>query len=140
MNRDKRTSGFTLIEVLIALVVLSIGLAAMIPMLLQSIRANSFGKSTTEAASLSQDMLEQLRNEPFQIKDPVTGVVGPNPKLTAGLHPDTTAPSGFPREWRVVDTGGAYSADVIGIEVTTTWTDAQGVPHPSRAFTVKSNL
>lgn len=134
MNRKNGLEGFTLIEVLIALVVLSIGMAAMIPMLLHSVRGNSFGKATTQAATLSQDLLERLRSEPYLVN--VAGTWTRNPDLTDGPHPDASPlPDGFTRRWDIQE----YSADEIGIEVSTVWTDAQGTPHPSRVFTVRAN-
>jgi prepilin-type N-terminal cleavage/methylation domain-containing protein len=58
-------AGFTLIEVLIALVVLSVALVGLIPMLIHTIRGNTFGRTATEAATYSQDALEELRRAPF---------------------------------------------------------------------------
>lgn len=141
MNSRAR-SGFTLIEVLIAMVVLSIGLAGMIPVLIQATRGNSFGKATTQAVTFSQDKLEELRREPFFVVSGGSSVA--NPLLAAGGPTTTgyfdTPATGFSRSWVIQNSGGLYSANVLGIEVTTVWTDAQGVDHPGRAFTVKSNL
>jgi type IV pilus assembly protein PilV len=131
MNRRRTQRGFTLIEVLIALVVLSVGIGAMIPVLLHSIRGNSFGSATTRAASYSQDKLEELRRADFD--DPALT------PTTGTPHTDTLPPP-FTRSWEVhTGAGTAYGPDLKGIEVTTSWTDAQG-SHVARAFTVKANF
>jgi type IV pilus assembly protein PilV len=58
----KRTeSGFSLIEVLVALVVLSIGMLGMSKMLMVSMKSNSSAYSGTQAMSLANAMLERIR-------------------------------------------------------------------------------
>ena len=133
----KRSSpnGFTLIELLVAMVILSVALAGMIPMLVYTTRGNSFGKSTTEGATLAQDLLEELRIEPFTLPSGAA-----NGKLQPGTYTDPSPPAGLTRSWTITNTGGALSSDLIGIEVTTVWTDAQGTAHTSRCFTVRANL
>ncbi len=56
-----KSKGFTLIEVLIALVILSITFLALAGLMVQSTKNNSFGGRMTEAATFGQDKLEQLR-------------------------------------------------------------------------------
>ena len=131
MTRSKAQEGFTLIEVLVALVVLSFAIASMMPVLLQTVRGNFFGKSTTKAATWSQDKLEELRRVDFS-----------DPALTPGTYTDPTGvpEDGYTRTWAITNAGGLYSADIVGIEVETTWTDSQGLPHTSRAFSVRANI
>ena len=52
--------GFTLIEVLIAISVLTIGLLAIGSVQISSIRGNSTGKMTSQAASFAADQMERL--------------------------------------------------------------------------------
>ena len=59
MNRQ---SGFTLIEVMIALVILAVGLLALATMQIVSIRSNAFSSEMTYATMLAQSRLEQIRN------------------------------------------------------------------------------
>lgn len=118
MTDSTSRRGFTLIEVLVALVVLSVALVAMIPMLLQSIRGNYFGKETTQSAAVCQDKLEELRRVPYA-------------SLAAGN--DTV--DGIDRKWEIADYG-----DLRGIEVTTEWTDGRGQKHTSRFFTVRASI
>lgn len=57
--------GFTLIEVLIAIVILSIGLLGIGQMQLMGIQGNASANGFSEAAEFGQDKLEELINLPY---------------------------------------------------------------------------
>jgi type IV pilus modification protein PilV len=57
----KKSNGFSLIEVLIALVILAISLLALAGLMVQTTTSNSFGGHMTEASTFAQDKLEELR-------------------------------------------------------------------------------
>lgn len=61
MNKFLKSKGFSLIEVLIALVILSISLLALAGLMTTTTKNNAFGGNLTEAATLAQDRLEELR-------------------------------------------------------------------------------
>lgn len=61
MNNTIESKGFTLIEILIALVILSISFLALAGLMVQTTKNNSFGGRMTEAATFAQDKLEELR-------------------------------------------------------------------------------
>ncbi len=61
MNNSLRSKGFTLIEVLISLVILSISLLALAGLMTTTTKTNAFGGNLTEAATLAQDRMEDLR-------------------------------------------------------------------------------
>jgi type IV pilus assembly protein PilV len=54
--------GFTLIEVMIALVVMSIGLTALAAVQISAIRGNAFSKRMTTAVSIADGKMEQIKN------------------------------------------------------------------------------
>lgn len=63
MNRRLiKDKGFTLMEVLIAVVVLSVALLALAGLQIISIRGNSFGNHMTEATTLARDLMEEMKN------------------------------------------------------------------------------
>jgi len=62
---DDNERGFTLIEVLIALLVLMVGMAGILSIQLQSMKATSFSRHATEASSLAEDKVEDLRTVPL---------------------------------------------------------------------------
>ena len=57
--------GFTLIEVMLTLVILSIGILAMARLQIAAIRGNALAQRMTTAASVAEGKIEQLKNAPF---------------------------------------------------------------------------
>jgi prepilin-type N-terminal cleavage/methylation domain-containing protein len=65
-----QNKGFTLMEVLIAIVVLSVALLALAGLQISSIQRNSFGNHMTEAMTLAKDKMEEMKNKQWdQIGD-----------------------------------------------------------------------
>ena len=61
MKLFKTSKGFTLLEMLIAMTILSVALLGLGQMMLLSIRGTSFGNKVTEATTFAQDKMEELR-------------------------------------------------------------------------------
>jgi prepilin-type N-terminal cleavage/methylation domain-containing protein len=61
LNSLRKINGFTLIEVLVALIILSFSLLALAGLMVTTTKNNSFGSHMTEAATFAQDKLEELR-------------------------------------------------------------------------------
>ena len=61
MNPLLKSKGFTLIEVLVALVILSFSLLALAGLMVTTTKNNASGGHVTEAATFAQDKLEELR-------------------------------------------------------------------------------
>ena len=70
-KRLKNDSGFTLLEVLIASVIFSIGLLALAEMTIYVIRSNIVGSKITRATVLVEEKLEELKN--LSYTDPELG-------------------------------------------------------------------
>jgi type IV pilus assembly protein PilV len=102
-----KSGGFTLIEILIAMVILSISLLALAGLMATTTQNTSLGGHITEAATFAQDRLEQFRVT--QWVNIVTGT-------------DTTPPGStgivYTRSWNVVDNG-----NIKTITITISWTD-----------------
>jgi prepilin-type N-terminal cleavage/methylation domain-containing protein len=115
MNLSIRSKGFSLVEVLVALLILAISLLALAGLMVSTTRNNSLGGHITEAATFAQDKLEQLRAAPW-----VSILKGTDTVTTA--IPNVLPGSGiiYTRTWTV-----AYSASVdqAWITVTINWTD-----------------
>jgi len=56
------TSGFTMIELLVAVTILAIGLLGIASMMATSMRGGAYGRRTTVAENLASQKLEQFRN------------------------------------------------------------------------------
>jgi len=65
INCTTKSKGFSLIEALIALVILSISLLGLAGLMATTTQNNSFGSHMTEAATFAQDRLEALRATPW---------------------------------------------------------------------------
>ncbi len=61
----KEESGFTLLEVIIAISILTIGMLAVASMQAAALRGDSFAYSRTEASTWAQDKMEDLMADPY---------------------------------------------------------------------------
>ena len=106
----KHENGFTLIEVLIAVSILSAGLLALGNMQLSAISGNAYSANVTESSTFAADRLEKLLSLPYTHAD-----------LTAGTHVDLNPPAGRTVRWTIVD--DAPMANTKTITLTVHWTD-----------------
>ncbi len=108
MKFSLKSEGFTLIEILVAIVILSVSLLAMAALMATTTQNTSFGGHITEAATYAQDKLEELRVTPWA--NIVTGT-------------DTTPTVGstgivYNRNWNV-----AVNGNVRTVTITIGWND-----------------
>ena len=96
MKGSIKSGGFSLIEILIAIVILSISLLALATLMVTTTQNNSFGAHISEATTFAQDMLERLRVSPWANvvsgEDQVTGSTGINYDRNWTVHPNPTSP------------------------------------------------
>ena len=64
-----RENGFTLIEILVAIVILTVGLLAVAKMQVSAIQGNYFSNSATTALNLAQQKMEDLLSKSFTHAD-----------------------------------------------------------------------
>jgi len=117
--------GFTLLEVLVAMIVLAIGLLGIAPMFVMSMRGNQFSREVSETAYLAQDRIEQLKNQ---------SIISPIP------FNETTTSGSYTRTVNVSDqtVDGTIPPGVYRINVTLNWTDKQGRSHSTSYLTYKA--
>ncbi len=77
MTTAKRRArrGFSLLEVLVALAIASVGLLAMIPLFAQASWGTRSGREVTEATTLARKYVDQARNTPYSILGSTAGCV-----------------------------------------------------------------
>jgi prepilin-type N-terminal cleavage/methylation domain-containing protein len=100
--------GFTLIEVLIALIILSVSLLALAGLMATSTGNNASGAHLTEAVTMGQDKLEELRATRWET-------------IPEGATTDQTLGStgtAYARQWAVATAGNLKT-----VTVTVTWAD-----------------
>lgn len=130
----KQENGFSLLEVLIALVILAIGLLAIAQMQITAIKGNAYGSEMTSASSLASNTLERLMALPYPNVAPLTG---PPPdasstSVAASIVGGTLDPLGaiegginnqnYTRAYWVVD--NSPYAGMRQITVRVAWTDS----------------
>jgi type IV pilus assembly protein PilV len=77
MTHRGSETGFTMVEVLVTLVIVSIGLLSSVALQLLSKRSNYDAAQRTTAAHLAEDLLERMRANPIALLDYATaGVLG----------------------------------------------------------------
>lgn len=121
LKRHGKREGFTLIEVLITMIILSISLLALAGLMATTTRNNSYGNHVTEAATLAQDKLEEIRGKLWS--DVHEGRDQDKPRGCTGVE--------YTRIWDVVRQGNLKT-----ITITINWTDR--ISHSIRLVSVLS--
>lgn len=86
--RDARAeSGFSLIEVMVAIVILTVGLLSLAQMMVVATHSNSLSGRMTSCSALAKEQLERLKAAPFYT---VPTAFVRNPLLAAGGDVDNT--------------------------------------------------
>lgn len=110
-SESKNTAGFTLLEVMIALCILSIGLLGLGALQLVTIKGNAFSSEMTYATMLAQQQAEILKSYAFT-----------DSNLTAGDHSAIGSSKGvqYTVAWNVTD--NTPDTDMKTINLTVQWT------------------
>jgi len=90
---NKHNKGFTLIQVMIAIVILTIGLLALVSVTIMVIKGNSLNRGMTTATTLAKDQLETFKNTHYNSVASSSGWI------------TVTGFSGYARRWQVTTSG-----------------------------------
>ena len=107
--------GFTLGEVLVAMVVFSVALLGLARMQIGAIQVNTIASRLTQGTTLAQDRVEQLMALPYN--DPT--LAGTTAKGTFTSYTDPNPPQGYTIRWDV-DTD-VPSTGIKTINIFVTW-------------------
>lgn len=113
-RRLHRRLGFTLIEILVALVITVLGLSAIAAMFVANAQGTAYARHATEASVLAEDQLELM-------------LTTPSASLVSGFdqvdeHGVAVASGGFTRVWSV-----NWDGDLARIAVTITWREGDSI-------------
>ena len=102
--------GYTLIEVLIAIAIFSIGFLAIAAMQTTSVQGNASARRVTEATALAENQIESLLELPYDDND-----------LDPALNPHEVTQGPYTINWNVTDSDldadGANDAKIISVTV-----------------------
>jgi Tfp pilus assembly protein PilV len=126
----RRRGGMTLVEVMLATVLLAFGLLAMLALQLHAMRGGQRGRHYTEAAQIARDQMELMHRTPW---------TDPNVQPTAWVAPvavtndveldggGTAQEQAFNVDWRITANG----ADLRQFDVRVTWYEPNDPPPPA---------
>lgn len=126
MKNYNHQEGFTLLEVMIAIFVLTIGILGAAAMQVASIDGNSKANNLTEAATWGGDMLETLMNLPYKDADledtRADGFAGLNKTDEAGNEADFGPVDADPRGnftmfWNVAENYPIFGTKTIRVHI-----------------------
>lgn len=127
-GRAAGEGGFTLLEVIVAISILTFGLLAVASMQSAAIRGNQLGYRVTEGSTLAQDRVEWLFAQPYANVSAVSG---------AGPQADPlTTPAGYAINYEV-QPHGTLNALIITVTVTL---QERGATRTSRLSVVRPQL
>ena len=115
----KADAGFTLIEILIAMFILSFGLLSLASMQIVAIRVNTASSSLTSGSTLVQDKIEALMALQFDNAD----LADPTPVGTFQCYPEPAPPKGYSLTWCVDNDATPPTVKTINIEAA--WHDGK---------------
>ena len=104
-------AGFTILEIIVAISILTFGVLAVASMQSAAIHGNQFGYHLTEGSTLAQDRLEFLMTRPYTDADLSIGNNKDDP-----LSDVTPPPSGYDIKYDVADVAG-INAKLITVRV-----------------------
>lgn len=67
LRKSAAEDGFSLVEILVAIMIFGVVAAAVLPLLLAGIRGGTHAKLTTQAKNIAQERLELMRNLPYHL-------------------------------------------------------------------------
>ena len=114
-SKGKKERGFTLIEVMIAIAILTVGILAVGTMQITAIHGNSYANTVTDMKGWATDRFETIMSDPLGYYD--------NPDLTSGTTGTTThtapnLPPGYTISWQVSEDAIIPNTKTISMIVT----------------------
>lgn len=108
IKKFSRKEGFTILEVMVGLVIFSLGLLLLMSMMVVSIKGNTWAEFTTQSTQLIREKIEQIKHDPVTYLNSGSDVVGD-----------------YMVSWDVTST----TTDLAEVEVRVDWIDADSISY-----------
>ena len=115
----KNSKGITILEVMVALVIFSVGFMCLLPMIVTAIRGNEFADNFTKATQYTQAKIEELKS---------------THSFVGGVAADTDTVENMTRTWIATLADTNY----YQISVKVQWVDRFGTAHQCSTLTGES--
>ena len=121
---NRTASGFTLIEVMITIGILTFGLLALATMQIQAMSGSDRGRHATRAAAIAENKMEQLQQDAWASIG-VTGgfVADPVEQSTVKLDGATVVERNYNVSYQITDLQPTFTR---AIDVQVSWTEESG--------------
>jgi prepilin-type N-terminal cleavage/methylation domain-containing protein len=136
-RRGRAAGGFTLIEVIIVIVILTFGLLSLAAMQIHAMRGSDRGRHLTNAAALAETKMEQLQQDPWASIAPTAGFVAdPVEQNTIQLDGGTAAERNYSVSHQITDVQATFTR---AIDVQVSWTEENGNPRSITLSSIRYN-
>ncbi len=108
------SAGFTLIEVLVAICLLSVALLSMVSLTAMVVKGNAYSKVRTTATTLAKDKLEELKNSTYLNLE---GTDGTDYATSTGAVQTSASGAYYTRVWDIAANDPADNVKTVTITV-----------------------
>jgi type IV pilus assembly protein PilV len=136
MRHGRRSSGFTLVEVMMALSLLAIGLLSLAAMQMTAMQYGARGRHMTKAAAVAEEQMEMLMRSRWTT---IPQTPGTPPGWTAAMPvnevvqgPTSSTEQTYNVSWRITDVDPGRTR---AIDVRVQWTEGN---RPTRQYAISS--
>jgi prepilin-type N-terminal cleavage/methylation domain-containing protein len=131
MLRKRRSSGFTLVEIMIALSLLAIGLLSLAAMQLTAMQYGGRGRHLTKAAAVAEGRMEMLMRSRWT---DITPTAWTTPVVTNEViqGPSNLTEQAYSTSWQIADVDPGRTRS---IDVRVQWTEPK---RPTRQYAISS--
>ena len=131
-------SGFTLIEMMFAMVILAGGLLAMLAVQVQALKQGRYGRHTSEAMQIARDQMELLMRLPWDDADaqPTAWTAPAALDVTVQNDGGAVAQQTFNVSWRIQ--AAAFEPNARTVDIDVTWTESDANAGFDRRYVLSS--